>query len=695
MTSNERDRESLQFTTWGNIVRILGDQLITSEEIALTELIKNSYDADATIVEIKFLYNPPAIIVRDNGSGMTIDAIKNGWGKIGISKKKVESKSPIHGRSLLGDKGVGRFASQKLGNILEINTKTKNSKTIINVKINWNEFKPESALSTIGFPITKKQNSFPFKTGTEIIISDLSSNWDKNKIKQLNNGLQSLLHPADKELELFNIKISAESYPNIDQDITKIEDILELVPYKIEGFVNFESNTIEYNFIFKDQTKFEKESSKVVPISYSKRIIKNTKCGNFSFQIWGWETKRKIMKKFGIESSDLAILEWLSGVRVYRNGFRVFPYGNRDNDWLRLDTRRYRRLSYYLSNKQLLGLFSISKEGNPELTDKTDREGIVDCEEMRLFTDICIQIISQLESERLPIYENKMKPLEDDSEKLTKGLKKVSDDIEKISKSEIITKKQIKKINRDVKKIAKRMDNYYTNLVEPLYIQASITTIFSIPLHEIKDFIEKIDSNITKIISNQKDVSNQNIIKEIIRIQEYVKYIKNIISSTNVILRGKRLEKISIKYILDYVLVLYKEELDNAGIQIIDNVNDLYFWARKNQLVSVFMNIINNAIYWVKTLQNKSPKIKIVSIVKEKTFLIIFSDNGPGFIDPPEVLISPFFTRKPDGMGLGLYLTDILMKRLKGSLIFNLKKHKKHLLEGASVGLEFRREGMK
>ena len=168
--------------------------------------------------------------------------------------------------------------------------------------------------------------------------------------------------------------------------------------------------------------------------------------------------------------------------------------------------------------------------------------------------------------------------------------------------------------------------------------------------------------------------------------------ISDVIISTNVVLRGKKTEVISIKYILDYVLVLYENEIKSSGIEIINEIDDIYIKGRKNQLVAIFMNIINNSLYWVTTTNSK-PIIKIFSIdVDDNKIQIVFSDNGPGFQDPPEVLTSPFFTRKPNGMGLGLYLANILIKRLNGLLIFNFSKNKEELLDGASIGLEFRRE---
>jgi len=677
----------LAFSTGGNIVKLLGDQLITNETIALVELVKNSYDADATKVEIIFEHNPNRIIIRDNGCGMSKSDIENGWGKIGISTKRNYTITPKFKRPILGEKGVGRFASQKLGNKLTINTRHSENSFPIQVCIDWNLFSLDRDLSSIKFPFKQINKSLKFKIGTELIIDDLSTYWDKKKIININNNLQNLLHPKDKELGLFKIEILASKYPNLEDEIIKVEDLLKLVPFYIKGSVDTKLKDLSYDFIFQDHTGNKTKSNKI--INLNRIISEEINCGNFNFEIWCWETKRRIMKKFGIDSSDMTILESLSGVRIYRDGFRVFSYGNPDNDWLRLDQKRYQKLGVRLSNKQILGLLSITKQQNPKLIDKTDREGIVDIPEMRLLSEISEIIITNLEAERQKYYTSKIKPLDTESDSIIKNLKTIDNKVTKLSKSDNIKKEEILEVKTELKKAISSVDTYFKDLVEPLYIHASVSTVFSVPLHEIKEFIDKIYYLVKELINEFDKIPKKLMLNMLKEIKEHLDSMISVVIDTNVVLKGSKIEDVSLKYIIDYVLKLYDTELHDNKIEIINEIDDITIKSRKNQLVSIFMNILNNSLYWVKCIENPEPKIKLFTKnTSDNKVIIIFSDNGPGFIDPPEVLTSPFFSRKPNGSGLGLYLSNMLAKRLGGQLIFNLSKYEKLLLSGASIGLE-------
>lgn len=164
-----------------NVIRQLGDELVTDAEQALLELIKNSYDADADWVRLLIdteanedpNVSPGTISVEDNGTGMNESQLKNGWLRISLSLKrqaKAAGKTTAKGRTPLGDKGLGRLSTMKLGDIVEINTYP--SKTSgFSVTLDWSDFAPGTDLSDIEVDI----NSIPpiGRTGTLLRISSL------------------------------------------------------------------------------------------------------------------------------------------------------------------------------------------------------------------------------------------------------------------------------------------------------------------------------------------------------------------------------------------------------------------------------------------------------------------------------------------------------------------------------------------
>lgn len=130
------------------IIKTIGEELISNDSVAVIELVKNSYDADATVVEI--IFSDPlkkgigSIKIKDNGSGMTLDTIKTAWLEPATIIKKIKQKS-LQGRRVLGEKGVGRFASARLSEKLKIITRAKNSNEVC-ASVDWKEFSDEKYL---------------------------------------------------------------------------------------------------------------------------------------------------------------------------------------------------------------------------------------------------------------------------------------------------------------------------------------------------------------------------------------------------------------------------------------------------------------------------------------------------------------------------------------------------------------------
>ena len=145
-------------------------------------------------------------------------------------------------------------------------------------------------------------------------------------------------------------------------------------------------------------------------------------------------------------------------------------------------------------------------------------------------------------------------------------------------------------------------------------------------------------------------------------------------------------------FILKYCLTIYSERIGDNNIEVnLDDFGDNLINTRKNQMTSIFLNVLDNSIYWLS--KTKNPKIKISSFIENDHLIIIFSDNGPGFGNVPhDMLIEPYYTRKPDGIGLGLFLVDMLMTRLNGELRFDDERYSKYYLDGASVILRFKKE---
>ena len=233
----------LQFSISPRILKHLGNDLIKDESIALFELVKNSYDACATKCEMFFKTNQHANIVdeltiKDNGLGMCLSVIENVWLTIGTDNKAKNIKENDCGRLPLGEKGIGRLSVHKLGNIIEMYTRSENHKEV-HVFIDWNQI--DSIDSIDEFIIKVEENDVPviFKndTGTYIKVHQLKGSWDsRGKLRDIYRTLLTFSTPFDSN-ESFRVNVSSNN-PKLFDDLPKVEDILQMAMYKCEATIS-------------------------------------------------------------------------------------------------------------------------------------------------------------------------------------------------------------------------------------------------------------------------------------------------------------------------------------------------------------------------------------------------------------------------------------------------------------------------
>ena len=330
---------TLPFTIDAELLRELGERLVGKPHIALAELVKNSYDADATEVTIKFAPNKRSIEVIDNGHGMTADEFKNFWMRIGTTHKK-ENQSRDFGRIMTGSKGVGRLAVQFLANKLTIQTVPKNGNgEWLEAKINWDEaIRHKQFLTKVEVEYILKKSNAPFKKGTSIILKQLKDEWTEDSIRGLASELWWLQPPLrslpDDSKNPFNIYFRSPRRDYTKAFVKQMNAIkgiwiAQLVGRAIDGQVTLalqfhgEQPIIEKYRI----ADFRHNNGK-----FSK--AKNLNKCHFEIRIYNLrgkqrsgikvETAREYFKNYG-------------GVHVYDGDFRLPYYGLPTSDWLQLE----------------------------------------------------------------------------------------------------------------------------------------------------------------------------------------------------------------------------------------------------------------------------------------------------------------------------------------------------------------------
>lgn len=333
---------ALPFTIDAELLRELGERLVGKPYVALAELVKNSYDADATEVTIKFAPNEDRIEIIDNGHGMTFDEFKNFWMRIGTTHKR-EKLSRNLGRLMTGSKGVGRLAVQFLANKLTIKTipADKNRKGL-KAEITWNkaiETKPTETKELTEVEVTYNEvDRNPSDKGTSIILEELKDEWTEDSIQDLASELWWLQPPfkssTGDSTDQFKIHFRSAQKDYSEAFVGQMNAIKRIWIARLVG--KTEDGEVEFSLEFPGEQPTT-HKYKIADFIHNNGVfnkVKNlNKCG-FEIRIYNLSYRQK----FGIKvDTAREYFRKYGGVHVYDGGFRLPYYGSSESDWLKLE----------------------------------------------------------------------------------------------------------------------------------------------------------------------------------------------------------------------------------------------------------------------------------------------------------------------------------------------------------------------
>ncbi|WP_127966527.1 sensor histidine kinase [Agrobacterium sp. RS6] len=455
------------FEISASVVRQLGDELVSDEVTAIVELVKNAYDADAdfahvevntaaqpTLTGTKFPTARGFITIEDDGMGMSEDDVNDGWLVISLSKKremKAKGETTPKGRTPLGDKGLGRLSTQKLGDNLEIVTRKDGQEKTTHVAFSWKEFTDDKGLSTV--PIQMSEAKSPRRKGSILAISDLRNPdvWKGTSAEKLMTDLSQVISPfeaarpflvtlkidgTEKDLGQVSSQVRNAAVGKFTLDykdgVLEVRGKIRLAKFRGnqrgEDLEFFEKNVVASNG--RDFFTFLQGQKPVVEIARSKdpgyfvefvhrvsfsslggmesirddagELIGLADPGPFSGEIDEFLLRND---ETGLQLSGLSehstILETVKahvGVKIFRDGFGVRPYGVNGEDWLRLGAQQTSGGSWYgMRPHNVIGYIKISEDKNSKLKEKTDREGFVSDPYSRNFTRLATHATSMIE----------------------------------------------------------------------------------------------------------------------------------------------------------------------------------------------------------------------------------------------------------------------------------------------------------
>lgn len=683
------------------VINLLGEELIGSDSLALFELVKNSYDADSANVIIHLndiLSKNGKIIIEDSGNGMTPEVIEKAWLTIGTDYKRRELKiSPIYHRVSMGNKGVGRLAVHRLAHKIVVETQARGDLFGSKLIINWDKLINEgSHIEDLGVSVNHGlTNLINGGHGTRITLEDLKNhNWNSTKVKDLVSKLQGIINPF-KENDNFKIVIrsNSEDVQRWIDSVTPSSEFFANSLYRFDFKLSLSSEQDEDGVSFLWKYIFNPvnmpSDSKVLPRQIEKNEGLMIDGKAFLYYDKGsverFYLKNKLLKDFGtIEgslygfSSEGKILDLIygagkrellksyllrnGGVKIFRDGIRVYNYGEPNDDWLGINQNRVRRMGNHFSKNQIIGGISLSLEDTKKtLVEKTNREGFIESESFDLFTLIIKSVYSYFEKCAIS-----------DREKLLAFTDKTSV-TKKIGFSETIQalekKLEAKNLTKEFSTLVGRVKKDYDNMRNVMLNSGMNGLNLTIVFHEVEREMGFISHDIMK---KGCDLDNIRLrIKSLMElIEKFMPLMRN--SKNATVLASKFAERVARIHEtrFSYHKVIFSNRFTD------EKSSDFQITGPAGMIMSALSNIVDNALFWSRERRAKDgdefkPAVMVApDLVHFDGPAIIVADNGRGFQMDEDEMILPFRSLKQNGMGIGLYYTSLVMEIVGGKLLF-------------------------
>ncbi|QQS30683.1 MAG: sensor histidine kinase [Sphingobacteriales bacterium] len=668
--------------------RLLGQQLISDRITALFELVKNCYDANAQEVHIEFynvgsLSENSKIIIRDDGVGMTLEDVQNKWMVIGTNSKRTQLYADdTRQRRVIGEKGIGRFAVDKLGSRLLMQTKTANDTKELKVVIQWSDYEDLSqknapTLFTDIENLYEQTDSQIGKKGTTLTIEGVREIWTDKDITISCQRFSKLISPFTEIKPPFRIFVSSNEYKNADGKL-----LFDKTPIKNDT-VDFatESISLEYD-------KME-NSQQVIKNKKGKLVVETQKIdsvlGGVNFKLFYFDENGK--GRFKKANADMD--NKIDGIRIYRDGLLATPFveyeDNRDKqrDILGIDKRRWSGFFERVSSRDLMGFVDISKDENPHIIESTNRQDFLDNEAYRNLKTFIIAQIIELEKalkdrklEKREKVSQELNKANEDLKEFTKTIREIKKDnplignylepLEKQAKqAEIAIKKGIKDKEEQQKEFV-RKENIYLSMMSLQQYAMHLAHALRIGIGRIKRPAEFLSRNFPNPLYEER----------------FKKYAENIFNETNTLSRildfmlsyaksDLPIETFSVKNLLQNLFhFTYHPLFELENIQAnVEMEEDLLLNSNPKFFEDIFEQLISNSI---KALENQSHKvIRCTGLIENNQFVLYFSDNGYGIKQGDEENIFEIYytqTAHQGGSGIGLYIVKTRIEALRGTI---------------------------
>lgn len=716
-------------------------------------LVRKNELSDIDIEKLQsILFSKNEIIIIDNGTGMTKNTMKTTWMNIATSDKEKNIYSQ-KGRIKTGAKGIGRFALEKLSTATRVYTKSKSDK-LLEWNINWKQFDEVDLLNDIKATLEEKDTKyehivknlmgdekfselkrFNWSNGTALILSPTREEWSERLFKKVNTNMQSInplgtvdvfeiyidntydinLNFVSNNLEIqdYDYRIRANYDGNniikvklkrnevdlkAEKAVTKIND--EIYEFDLEEFWNRKA--------FKKKNYQKEDYDKEIEIELiADKEIKGyeleqiVKVGPFEMDLYfmkGGNSEDSIIKKIK-KKNRAEMLDKFSGIKLYRDNFKVRPYGEFDDgmyDWLNLGVRaqkspagikhpsgNWRTLPY-----QTIGCVKIGRNENPKLIDMANREGLASNEEYYIFIEMIQEVLATFEFDRQYVYREFGKWIREKEEKIDKKNKilesvnnekeksnnKYSEENDEYSKKEY--RETLYKLNKE-----KNEEQKTKEILMSFSSAGIITNTFFHELSGIKNDMgnrmQYIRHTVKKLLNGKEYTGDEDLnpFKFIDEAERTDKLLNSWISVAIEGIQRNSFEKENIKILkfVNNIINDWNPLMDKKHIFFNEvSVEDITINIERVDLYSIFNNFFLNSAWFLEKLQGKRREISI-KIEKNEYIEITLENNGPKldkkYKDNPDRIFEAGETSKGNkGTGLGLWIMREVVNKNNGTI---------------------------
>lgn len=701
------------FRTNSKLKTLVGQELITNNNVAIFELIKNSYDAGATRVNIEFhnfevskkgwLSSDNSIIrIVDDGVGMTTEQIDRYWMELGNSSKennkflRIDSQKmgKLIKRFANGEKGIGRFGVDKIGSglILESIGKDSSRKTIVN--FDWNKYDDRTKLlQEIKNEYTIEDISSDSQTGLSLTITHLRDKWTQVEIDRLKKDISKFLSPNPVESSEFKIFISFyQNHKLIDKEEIK-NDSFNYLRCKIETQLHSDGHC-SLKIISDGELEYGEDF----------RIFDgDSPIGKLSLEIYYLDRgdKNLFTRRVGIRPHEYG------NIKVFKDNFRIIPYGEPHNDWLEIDKKHAQGIFRTFGTRDLVGNVFLDGQSLLELgalKEATDRVGFIeDTAEFRILKDFIWKNITVLENY---VFNQIKKEIKGASEVVKEEAREFRNELsnsligfrEIIEKSDILNHQkdallqQFEETSSQLTERADAIDRAAEEVDNKIKIYAQLSNkegILYEMLHSIKNKLVTINNQIDLQV---KLARRQGFDLDLGVLKASYKDIEKLVNGSLDKVNSSKLRKSNYKLIdiLNDFKVQNKATFIQEGISFIEdyqsNIVDMKVFCSEQTMKTIFDNLLNNSIKALNGFDNKLIKLKIETTSKD--IQIYFSDNGCGIPGERASSIFTLWSSSTDGTGIGLasvkenladiggeiHLVDLNDKELATTFMINLPR---------------------